>query len=341
LNAPVPAINPLATKEDTMPDGDQPPHPGDPKAPEPEIADAELLFQEVAPPARSPRDLGLPPASETDEVIELAHPAERREVPSTQAPEPGPRAQALKPPPLPAPTPPLPPAGTGIPETARDREFRAASRSAFGPANDVDQVWSRRLEWGPTLAALAAWTIIFLGLLYVAIATESFTLAFVALILGGLYWLYLCYPILITLEIPVRLTPESAVKDYYGALSHHMPHYRRMWLLLGRQARLTPYFGSFEGFRAYWKARVNELKEQGHAGPTTPLQFQVERFDSDKSSGKAAVGARFEVQVFVRGRRDEGAVATIPMRIELVRGPDKMWYLGDGTLPENPEIESA
>lgn len=327
-----------------MPDGDQPPESGNPKHPEPEIADVELLFQEVAPPVKPPRDRGvLPASSEPNEDIELAHPVERREAPSTQPTEPEPRAQALRPPPLPvpAPPPPLPPAGSGISETARDREFKAASRSAFGPANDVDQVWSRRLEWGPNLAALAAWTIALLSLLYVAIATESFNFAFVALILGGLYWLYLCYPILITLEIPVRLTPESAVKDYYGALSHHMPHYRRMWLLLGRQARLTPYFGSFEGFKVYWKARMNELKEQGRAGPTTPLQFQVERFDSDKSSGRSTADARFVVQIFVRGRRDEGAVATIPMRIELVRGPDKMWYLGDGTLPENPESESA
>jgi len=325
-----------------MPDGDQPPDSGSPKNPEREIADVELLFQEVAPPVRPPRDRGLPPASsEPDEVIELAHPVERREAPSSQPPVPEPRTQALRPPPLPAPTPPLPPAGRGIPETARDREFKAASRSAFGPAGDVDQVWSRRLEWGPALAALAAWTVAFLSLLYVAIATESFNFAFVVLILGGLYWLYLCYPILITLEVPVRLTPESAVRDYYGALSHHMPHYRRMWLLLGRQARLTPYFGSFEGFKAYWKARVNELKEQGRAGPTTPLQFQIERFDSDKNIEKSEAGARFVVQVFVRGRRDEGAVATIPMRIGLVRGPDKMWYLGDGTLPENPGIESA
>lgn len=324
-----------------MPDGDQPPDTGNPKHPEPEIADVELLFQEAAPPVKPPRDRGVLPTSEPNEVIELAQPVARREVPSTKTPEPAPRAQALNPPPIPAPTPPLPQPGSGMAETARDREFKAASRSALGPADDVDQIWSRKLEWGPTLVALTAWTITYLSLLYVAIATESFNFAFVAWILGGLYWLYLCYPILITLEIPVRLTPESAVKDYYGALSHHIPHYRRMWLLLGRQARLTPYFGSFEGFKAYWKVRMNDLKEQGRAGPTTPLQFQVERFDSEKSSGQSVVSARFEVQVFVRGRRDEGAIATFPMRIELVRGPDKMWYLGDGTLPESPESESG
>jgi hypothetical protein len=39
------------------------------------------------------------------------------------------------------------------------------------------------------------------------------------------------------------------------------------------------------------------------------------------------------VKVFIRGRREEGPVASIPMKIDLVRGPDKMWYLGDGILP--------
>ena len=29
------------------------------------------------------------------------------------------------------------------------------------------------------------------------------------------------------------MTPEQAVKDYFAALSHHVPHYRRMWLLPG------------------------------------------------------------------------------------------------------------
>jgi hypothetical protein len=89
----------------------------------------------------------------------------------------------------------------------------------------------------------------------------------------------------------------------------------------------------------YWKARLNDLKTQGRARPTTPLQFQVERFNSDKSAGKTTINAQFVVKIFVRGRRDEGPIATIPMRIDLVRGSDKMWYLGDGTLPESPLSE--
>jgi hypothetical protein len=325
-----------------MPDGDPSPHPGDPNRPEPEIADAELLFREDTPSVTPSRDPVMPTASEKDEVIELDHSVARPELPPKQAASPaqvpGPtrRAPAAAPPPLP---PAAARPGPDVSESAREREFREASKSAFATASGVDQVWSRRDEWGASLIVLGCWSIILLSLLYVAIAVEAFNFAFVLLVLGGLYWLYLCYPILITLEIPVRLTPESAVKDYYGALSHHMPHYRRMWLLLGREARTTPYFGSFEGFCAYWKGRMRDLKEQGRAGPTTPLQFQVESFNAEKSTGRTEINAQFVVKVFVRGRRDEGAIATVPMRIDLVRGPDKMWYLGDGTLPEPPTEE--
>jgi hypothetical protein len=200
----------------------------------------------------------------------------------------------------------------------------------------VDQVWSRKDEWGPSLIGLGAWTIILLCLIYISLVSEYFNFALIVLILGGLFWIYLCYPILITLEIPVRLTPESAVKDYYGALSHHMPHFRRMWLLLSRQGKTTTYFGSYEGFRAYWKRRLAELRTQGNAEAWTPLQFQVQSFISEKRSDNL-IDARFVVNVLVRGRREEGPIASIPVRLDLVRGPDKMLYLSDGTLPEPPE----
>ena len=89
------------------------------------------------------------------------------------------------------------------------------------------------------------------------------------------------YPILITLERPVRITPEQAVNDYYSALSHHAPHYRRMWLLLSDAGRVSGSYASFEGFRAYWKRRLAELRA-GKAGGFTPLKFQIEDFRSPR-----------------------------------------------------------
>ena len=70
----------------------------------------------------------------------------------------------------------------------------------------------------------------------------------------------------------------------------------------------------------------------GHAGALTPLVFEVADFKADKSAGKVRIDAEFTLKVWVRGQRKAGAIHVIPMTIALVRGPDKMWYLEDGTL---------
>ena len=155
--------------------------------------------------------------------------------------------------------------------------------------------------------------------------------ALFTLLLGGLVAVVLSYPILITLERPVRVTPEQAVRDYYAALSHHLPHFRRMWLLLSTAGRISNSYGSFEGFKGYWTDRLRNLRE-GHAGQWTPLVFEVVNFKADKSAGKTMIDAEFTLKISVRGQRKAGPIHTIPMRIALVRGPDKMWYLENGTL---------
>jgi len=71
---------------------------------------------------------------------------------------------------------------------------------------------------------------------------------------------------------------------------------------------------------------------QGHAGPLTPLVFEVINFKAEKSAGKTRIDATFSVNVLVRGQRPAGAIHTIPASISLVRGPDSMWYLENGTL---------
>jgi len=324
-----------------MSDAEKPPASDEPKKPKPEISDAELLFEDAGPTSKLIKQSVHIPATESAGTFDLAEPIEPRPAPTRPVPDPPKSPAPTQAPPMepvrgvtaPPPVPPTSFAKDRPFASERDREFRQASSSAFEVGESVDQIWTRRAEWGLSLVALGSWTIILLSMLYILLSAEFFSLAFMVLILGGVYWLYLCYPILITLEIPVRLTPESAVKDYYAALSHHMPHYRRMWLLLSRQAKLTTYFGSFEGFRNYWKARLKELKQVGEAEAWTPLIFQVESFVSEKSVDKTLVHAQYVVKVFVRGRRGEGPIATIPMRVDLVRGPDKMLYLGNGTLP--------
>src|SRR5208337_731212 len=133
-------------------------------------------------------------------------------------------------------------------------------------------------------------------------------------------------PVAPALERPVRITPEQAARDYFGALSHHFPHYRRMWLLLSARGRTSPQFASYEGFKAYWIARLGQLHE-GHAGRFSPLVFQVEEFHAEKSAGKTEIDARFRLRVLVRGRRGEGPIGSMLLERSFVRGPDGMWYL--------------
>jgi hypothetical protein len=47
------------------------------------------------------------------------------------------------------------------------------------------------------------------------------------------------------------------------------------------------------------------------------------------------------VSISVRGQRPAGAIHTIPASISLVRGPDKMWYLENGTLPRGEPATSS
>jgi hypothetical protein len=197
----------------------------------------------------------------------------------------------------------------------------------------VEQVWSRGSEWGSTLVVLACWSAAILGLAYFTLGAELYEMTGLILAVGGLGAVVLSYPILITLERPVRITPEQAARDYFGALSHHFPHYRRMWLLLSARGRTSPQFASYEGFKAYWTRRLDQLR-QGHAGRFSPLVFQVEEFRADKSAGKTEIYARFRIRVLVRGRRAEGPIWSLPLERSFVRGPDGMWYLDDGTLAE-------
>ena len=202
----------------------------------------------------------------------------------------------------------------------------------WDPSTLVEETWSRAGEWGGTLIVVGAWLALVILVFFFCWETELYGPSFLALLIGAVVATVLCYPIVITLERPVRITPEQAVRDYYGALSHHLPHFRRMWLLLSKAGRISTAYGSFEGFKTYWKDRLGRLK-QGHAGTLTPLVFEVEDFKAEKSAGRVKIDAEFRLKISVRGQRQAGPIHTFPMRIALVRGPDKMWYLESGTLP--------
>jgi hypothetical protein len=284
--------------------------------PDPEIAAAELLFRDEsgAKPKQPPGSI-VAPGSAVNEVFDLAEGPISEDLPQLRPIGPPRGADA-----------------TGTSRSARAGHTREThDQSRLDPSELVEEVWSRTSEWGGTLIVVLGWLAILFSVVYFTLGWEHFGLAFLTLILGGIAAVILSYPILITLERPVRITPEQALRDYYGALSHHFPHFRRMWLLLSSAGRISTAYGSFEGFKAYWKDQIAQLR-QGHAGSLTPLVFEVADFRADKSAGKVKIDAAFALKVWVRGRRREGTIHSVPMALALVRGPDNMWYLEDGTL---------
>lgn len=265
------------------------------------IADVEHLFQDEEDAARQPAPPASPGATPTGEGYEV----ESGESPGLQAP---------------------PPAFPDLePETTR-------ARTTTGPAATVEQPWSRMAEWGPNLLLLALVAAIDLFLVYQLLSHEDYGLAFLLLLVGMGTLLILSYPIVITLERPVRVTPEQAVTDYYDALSHHLPHFRRMWLLLSSAGRTSSSYGSYEGFKGYWKARLAQLRN-GRAGKTTPLIFKVDDFKSEKSAGKTTIDVKCAVKVYIRGKKNQGPIESVRLNLGLVKGPDAMWYLNKGILP--------
>ena len=181
-------------------------------------------------------------------------------------------------------------------EAARPKTDRSDESSALEDEALVDEVWTRAAEWGPNLMVVGAWVFVMAMLIYFLMGVLPFGLTFLLLLVAAAGTAVLSYPILITLERPVRMTPEQAVRDFYAALSHHLPHYRRMWLLLARPGRTTSSYGSFEGFKAYWNEKLRTIKGS-RAGTMTPLVFEVEDYRGEKSGGKS----RVERQVHPQG----------------------------------------
>ena len=196
---------------------------------------------------------------------------------------------------------------------------------------NVDEVWTRWGEWGPALTRMGiVGAVAFVGFYY-AMTSISFGVAFLILVLGLAVLVALSYPIAVTLERPMRLTPEQAVKDYYAAASHHFPQFRRMWLLLSDQGRDCAEFDSYAAFRDYWVRRMARLRGD-RIKKSTPLAFVVKEFHSDKSAGQTAIEAEYTIAVHARGATS--GADEFPIETSLVRGPDKMWYLNSGVLPE-------
>jgi serine/threonine protein kinase len=250
---------------------------------------------------------------------------------------------------------------TPLPESIRAPEVSAAPARSGA----VDQVWSRSSEWGATQAVLAVVGLIFAYLIYKCLVGNYWYLAFDLALVGGVILLILAYPIFITLEPPVRMKPEQAAVLFYEALSHMVPHYRRMWLLLSSAGHKTDKFSDLQGFKFYWNARLQQVSEDHANQPVTErrkfidssaalsllvkrwivarlgnrankwnlFRFEVASFQCDPSAGKTSVNAEFLVNIYPWDDTTGEPIQSFRVETGLTKGPDQMWYLDTGMLP--------
>lgn len=216
-----------------------------------------------------------------------------------------------------------------IPASRSGSDDDQEERQAPDPEDGVGEVWTRWGEWGPTLTKMGIVAVVMVMLAYFAGAS---LMAFLIVVAGIVTLVALSYPIAVTLERPMRLTPEQALKDFYAAASHHFPQYRRMWLLLSDAGRDCAEFDSYSRFRSYWVSRMARVRGN-RIKALTPLTFIIKEFRSDKSAGQTVIEAEYTIAVRARGATG-GSAEEYPIEGSLVRGPDKMWYLNSGVLPE-------
>ena len=210
-------------------------------------------------------------------------------------------------------------------------EVEAEEEEAFveDDYDEVDPIWTRTAEWGPDVVKVGLVAMVTLALAWFSLSSVSTT--FLILLIGGSACILLSYPILVTIERPVRITPEQAVTDFFAAASHHFPHYRRMWLLLSPAGRSLGRFSNFDEFKSHWVGRMANWKS-GRGGRFTPLNFRVIDFRGDKSVGHSTSNVEYTVQVFVRGHEAEKPIASYKIAHGLMKGPDRMWYLNQASL---------
>ncbi|WP_422930589.1 hypothetical protein [Singulisphaera sp. PoT] len=288
---------------------------------QPDVADAGWLFESApSPPKETPKTSqeSAPDASDGYD-LDLSDPVEVE-----------PRKPSI---PIPPPIPETGPSSSSADTSKARPEAKAKSKSSRAPAV-VDQVWTRGAEWGSDLVRVG---VVLLGAVvgaYVLASMGAYAFAFYLFLAGVVLAGVLSYPILVTLERPIRMTPEQAAQDFYSALSHLSPHYKRMWLLLSETGRIEGNFCSFDDFRDYWKARLAILNGN-QAKRFNSLRFVVEDFRAEKSAGLTDVDGSYKVKVLT-GDDSKGTlrnVATVSVEASFVRGPDRMWYLNEGKLP--------
>ena len=206
------------------------------------------------------------------------------------------------------------------------------------PSPGVLQPWSRAAEWGPTLLVLGSWSAAVLLLVYFALGAEAYGLAMMLLIAGCVGAAILSYPILITLERPVRShagagrsgllrrpvaspaapPPDVAACSSPGDGSH-------------------PMFRLLRGFQELLEHERSASSARGMPDRSLRWSSWSRTSAPRRAAGRPRSTRTFKVKVFVRGRRGRGPDLEPRRRAELrARARRTCGTLTTGPWPTGP-----
>ncbi|MEJ7638430.1 MAG: hypothetical protein WKF75_10770, partial [Singulisphaera sp.] len=210
-----------------------------------------------------------------------------------------------------------------------ERAERSEERSEPEDEANVDEVWTRWGEWGPTLMTLGLGGVIVVALALFAFSANAVGMGFLILLLGGQRGAVATYPIAVTMERPMRMTPEQALKDFYAAASHHFHTIAGCGCCWRRRLRVVE-FHSFATFRATgsggWPA-------SGATASRSPPWRSPSATSARTGVGQTVMEGEYSVAVRARGA-EGGLVEEVRIESVFVRGPDKMWYLSSESCPK-------
>ena len=219
-----------------------------------------------------------------------------------------------------------PPEAAAVPKRkAREQDHAQGATAKRKPKPRVSRPWNLQAELKPVLVGPLA--LIVLGLVTCTPASHVFVgvlITLAGLALTG-------YLVAVSLDRPVRVTPEQGAREYFECLDHHLPNFRRMYFLLTDDAKDSPEFATYPRFRAYWKFRLARLRPAD--GGFRPVAAKLTNFNAHYNRARNWARASYTLEFRLRGAEGQ-PLSSYELTGDLVKGADGMWYLNEGRIPE-------
>ena len=194
---------------------------------------------------------------------------------------------------------------------------------------------TRAAEWGPNLMVVGAWVFAMAMLVYFLMGWLPYGLTFLLLLVGAVG----------------AVRAELPDPDHAGAAGPDDARAGRA-RLLRRVCRTTcpttggcgcsspgpggppPPTARSRGSRPYWAEKLRTIKgEPRRYDDPAGLRGRELPRREERAASRASTSSSPSRSLSAASGRP-GPIASIPGQMSLVRGPDKMWYLESGTLPE-------